>query len=111
MFETCCNVTGDNVCTYIVAKKSGLVMYGEFSAAANIVLADGKVDFEETERLLKLVEPYARRGDADAVKLEKLLKDVRADGVITPDESNVVAGLLELLSVRFETLRDSIPRA
>ncbi|MBQ7722170.1 MAG: dicarboxylate/amino acid:cation symporter [Kiritimatiellae bacterium] len=25
MFETCCNVTGDNVCTYIVAKKSGLI--------------------------------------------------------------------------------------
>ena len=25
MFETCCNVTGDNVCTYIVAKKSGLL--------------------------------------------------------------------------------------
>ena len=24
MFETCCNVTGDNVCTYIVARKSGL---------------------------------------------------------------------------------------
>ena len=25
MFETCCNVTGDNVCTYIVARMSGLV--------------------------------------------------------------------------------------
>ena len=25
MFETACNVTGDNVCTYIVAKKGGLV--------------------------------------------------------------------------------------
>ena len=25
MFETCCNVTGDNVCTYIVAKKHGLI--------------------------------------------------------------------------------------
>ncbi len=25
MFETCCNVTGDNVCTYIVARKSGLL--------------------------------------------------------------------------------------
>ena len=25
MFETCCNVTGDNVCTYIVAKNSGLL--------------------------------------------------------------------------------------
>lgn len=24
MFETCCNVMGDNVCTYIVARKSGL---------------------------------------------------------------------------------------
>ena len=109
MFETCCNVTGDNVCTYIVAKKSGLVMYSEFNAAANIVLADGKVDFEETDRLLELVEPYARKGDKDAVKLAKLLKDVRADGVITPDESNVVAGLLELLSVRFAELKETIP--
>lgn len=25
MFETSCNVTGDNVCTYIVARKSGLI--------------------------------------------------------------------------------------
>ena len=24
MFETCCNVTGDNVCTYIVAKNNGM---------------------------------------------------------------------------------------
>ena len=109
MFETCCNVTGDNICTYIVAKKSGLVMYGEFSAAARVVLADGKVDLGETERLLRLVGPYAKKGDADAVKLENLLKDVRADGVITPHESNVVAGLLELLSARFEDMKISIP--
>ena len=25
MFETCCNVTGDNVCTYIVARNNGLM--------------------------------------------------------------------------------------
>ena len=25
MFETCCNVAGDNVCTYIVARKNGLM--------------------------------------------------------------------------------------
>ena len=25
MFETCCNVAGDNVCTYMVARKNGLV--------------------------------------------------------------------------------------
>ena len=110
MFETCCNVTGDNVCTYIVAKKSGLMMYGEFAAAARIVLADGRVDFAETDRLLALVGPYARKGDADAVKLENLLKEVRADGVIISDESKLVAGLLELLSERFEEMRGSIPR-
>lgn len=109
MFETCCNVTGDNVCTYIVARKSGLMMYAEFSAAARIVLADGKVDLGETERLMALVGPYAKRGDRDAVRLENLLREVRADGVITPDESNLVAGLLELLSARFEDLRGSLP--
>ena len=26
MFETCCNVAGDNVCTYIVARKNGLLV-------------------------------------------------------------------------------------
>ena len=109
MFETCCNVTGDNVCTYIVAKKSGLMMYGEFASAARIVLADGRVDFAETERLLALVGPYAKKGDADAIKLEGLLKEVREDGVITSDESNLVAGLLELLSARFDDLKGSIP--
>ena len=110
MFETCCNVTGDNVCTYIVAKKSGLMMYGEFAVAARIVLADGRVDFAETERLLALVGPYAKKGDPDAVKLEGLLREVRADGIITSDESNLVAGLLELLSARFDDLKESIPR-
>ena len=28
MFETCCNVAGDNVCTYIVARKNGLMRKG-----------------------------------------------------------------------------------
>ena len=34
MFETCCNVAGDNVCTYIVAKKRGLVGGGRHAASA-----------------------------------------------------------------------------
>lgn len=25
MFETACNVTGDNVCTYIIAKRNGMI--------------------------------------------------------------------------------------
>ena len=85
------------------------MMYGEFASAARIVLADGRVDFAETERLLALVVPYAKKGDSEAVKLEGLLREVRADGVITSDESNLVAGLLELLSARFDDLRESIP--
>ena len=32
MFETCCNVAGDNVCTYIVAKRGGLMRQGGGSA-------------------------------------------------------------------------------
>jgi Na+/H+-dicarboxylate symporter len=34
MFETCCNVTGDTVCTYIVARKNGLV-HKEVAAKAD----------------------------------------------------------------------------
>jgi Na+/H+-dicarboxylate symporter len=34
MFETCCNVTGDTVCTYIVARKNGLV-HEEVAARAD----------------------------------------------------------------------------
>jgi Na+/H+-dicarboxylate symporter len=34
MFETCCNVTGDTVCTYIVARKNGLV-HKETAATAD----------------------------------------------------------------------------
>ena len=109
MFETCCNVTGDNVCTYLVAKKSGLVMYGRLARAARLVLADGKVDFDEVKRLEALVAPYAKTGDADAVKLANLLREVRADGVITSEESDLVAGLLELLSERFSAMVDGIP--
>lgn len=29
MFETCCNVTGDNVCTYIVASNNGMIARGD----------------------------------------------------------------------------------
>ena len=110
MFETCCNVTGDNVCTYIVAKKSGLVRLGEMTRAARDILADGKVDLDETKRLLDIVTPYARKGDPDAVKFLKLLTDVREDGVITKEESDVLSGALELVMARFEDLKAQIGR-
>ena len=110
MFETCCNVTGDNVCTYIVAKKSGLMMYGVLERMKAGILADGKVDFAETEELLRVVLPFAEKGDKDALKLKNLLVDVRADGRIDPSESEIVIGLLDVLSERYEELTAGLER-
>ena len=101
MFETCCNVTGDNVCTYIVAKKSGLTMRGCIERLKAAILADGKVDFEESGRLMDAVRPYARQGDEAAAGLVKLIEGVRDDGKVTPDESKALADALEKIAPRF----------
>ena len=110
MFETCCNVTGDNVCTYIVAKKSGLMMYGALERMKAGILADGKVDFAETGKLLHAVSPFVERGDKDALKLKNLLAEVRADGRIDKEESEIVIGLLDVLSERYKELTDGLER-
>ena len=73
------------------------------------VLEDGVVNLGETTLIMRALRPYVGKGDAEADELMELLLQVRADGVITPDESNLVAGLLELLSERFEDLRGTIP--
>ena len=110
MFETCCNVTGDNVCTYIVAKKSGLMMYGALERMKADILADGKVDFAETGKLLHVILPFAEKGDRDALKLKNLLAEVRADGRIDKEESELVIGLLDVLSERYEELTAGLER-
>ena len=110
MFETCCNVTGDNVCTYIVAKKSGLMMYSALERMKVGILADGKVDFAETGKLLHVILPFAEKGDKDALKLKNLLAEVRADGRIDPTESELVIGLLDVLSARYEELMSGLER-
>ena len=73
------------------------------------VLEDGIINLGETSLILRTVRPYVGKGDAEADELMALLLQVRADGVITPDESNVVAGLLELLSARFDDLCGALP--
>ena len=109
MFETCCNVTGDNVCTYIVAKRTGFLFGRAVARAKWAVLADGKVDFGETERLLAVVEPHAKT-DASAARFVKLLKEVRADGRIDREESELLSGMLELLFARYDDVRSGIPK-
>ena len=62
------------------------------------IKADGKVDFAETTFLLKAMEPLEGSG-VTTDRFIKALRDVRADGVIAPEESALILTLLdELLS-------------
>ena len=58
------------------------------------VKADGKVDFSETTFLLQSLEPLVGSG-ATVDAFVKALKDVREDGVITPEESARIIKLLD----------------
>ena len=58
------------------------------------VKADGKVDFGETTFLLNALEPLAGSG-ATIDAFIRALRDVREDGVITPEESAQIIKLLD----------------
>lgn len=62
------------------------------------LLADGRIDMAETAVLLRAVAPFSRKGDPNAITLEKTLRKVREDGVVTKEESDLVLGLLARLS-------------
>ena len=63
------------------------------------VLEDGAVSLGETTLLIRTVRPYVGKGDAEADELLALLLQVRADGIITPDESDRIAWLLHEITV------------
>ena len=63
------------------------------------VLADGKVDFDETTKLLGFMTPSVAQQEKYA-EFKRLLDRVRADGVITPEESAEVAEALRKLTAR-----------
>ena len=58
------------------------------------IKADGKVDLSETTFLLRALAPMEGSG-ATVDAFVKALRDVRADGVITPEESEKVIKLLD----------------
>lgn len=60
-----------------------------------VVEADGVVDLSETAYLLRICRPYAEHGNAAAQKLVELLRTVRADGVVTAEESRQVLAMME----------------
>ena len=63
------------------------------------VLEDGIVNLGETTLLMRAVRPYVGKSDAEADELMELLLQVRADGVIEPDESDRIAWLLREITV------------
>ena len=68
----------------------------ELDKLAKDVLADGVVDFDETTKLLGFMTPCIGMSDKYA-EFKRLLDRVRADGVITPEESVEVAEALRKL--------------
>ena len=81
-----------------------------FGMLAQMAKADGKVDFAETGKLLHVILPYVEQGDKDALKLKSLLAEVRADGKIDKTESEIVIGLLDVLSERYAELTAGLER-
>ena len=67
------------------------------NAAKNLIVADGKVDYDETTMLFGLVEPLAKI-DPDCDALLKALVDIRADGVVSPEEASRLVNLIGVLS-------------
>lgn len=64
---------------------------GRLKALKKAILADGKVDWNETEQLLEVVRPLAKRHGFVFQDYERLLEKCRADGQITGEESKKLA--------------------
>ena len=76
-------------------RKDGETSLGEhLRAVAGVIVADGRVDFDETTRLLEILKPLGEF-DAKAVGLRKAVEEVRADGVVTDEESAKLVALIK----------------
>jgi len=64
------------------------------------VLADGQVDWEETDRLEMFLRPLAGYLGTEVIRFLDLLDRCRQDEKITPEESELLSAHLELLCAR-----------
>jgi len=78
---------------------------GKLKALKRAVLEDGKVDWEETSRLLDVIRPLAAKRGFLFQDYERLLEKCRADGKITREESEKLALQLDFLCSCFSNLR------
>ena len=80
-------------------------MIGRLKALKKSVLADGRVDWDETERLLAVIRPLAAKRGFLFQDYERLLEKCREDGKITKEESEKLALQLDFLCSFFLNLR------
>ena len=78
---------------------------GRLKALKRSVLADGRVDWDETERLLAVIRPLAAKHGFLFQDYERLLEKCREDGKITKEESEKLALQLDFLCSFFSNLR------
>ena len=78
---------------------------GRLKALKKAVLADGKVDWNETEQLLAVIRPLAKKHGFLFQDYERLLEKCREDGQITKEESEKLALQLDFLCSFVSNLR------
>ena len=78
---------------------------GRLKALKRSVLADGKVDWNETEQLLAAIRPLAAKHGFLFQDYGRLLEKCREDGQITKEESEKLALQLDFLCSFFSNLR------
>ena len=78
---------------------------GRLKALKRAVLADGKVDWNETEQLIAVIRPLAKKHGFLFQDYERLLEKCREDGQITKEESEKLALQLDFLCGFFSNLR------
>ena len=61
------------------------------------MLEDGRIDVTEAKLLLRIIEPYAKVGNAKVGRLVESLRKMLADGVISDEESRCIVRILKLL--------------
>ena len=80
-------------------------MIGRLKALKRSVLADGQVDWDETEQLMAAIRPLAEKRGFLFQDYVRLLEKCREDGKITKEESEKLALQLDFLCSFFSNLR------
>lgn len=69
-----------------------------FEGLRKILLANGKIDWAETDLLLEFIEPYVRAENARFCKFKEVIIKCREDNQITEEESALLISEIKRIS-------------